>query len=444
MAIFVFFVFLMAAASARSEWHLMHPTKSDHTLRAIWGTSSDNVFAAGARGVILRYGGVRWQRMHAGTTRQIRDLHGIDGSNVFAAGFEGAMLHYDGSMWSDISGPATNGITHHGVWAYSATDVFAVGEGGSIVHYDGDQWTKMASPTTNTLHCVWGTSRDNVYAGGAQSVLLHYDGTEWSPVETGFVMKHTIKDLWGDAANNIHGVGGSQEEKAYHIHYDGSQWKERLFDNAESTLQAVWGNGPDDVWAAGGNGRIHRWDGTSWTSYTRRAFCIHGLWGSSPSDIFAVGDSGSISRFDGVKWNDMAKREHNLQASCAVSKEANGPSNMKTTPYISMPFGRRLPPVSTLSATADIWVISTETFWNPLISTPRSILSISGERPRTISGSWARGSNTASLSARARTAGRRWRRGIDSTAYGEAHLPMCTRALTSTRINPATIPITTT
>ena len=170
----------------------------------------------------------------------------------------------------------------------------------------------------HALRAVWGDSSDNVFAAGARGVILHYDGTEWSPVQTGFAMKHTIKDLWGDAANNIHGVGGSQEDKAYHLHYDGGQWTERLFDNAESTLQAVWGSGSDDVWAAGGNGGIHRWDGTSWASSTRVAFCIHGLWGRSPSHIFAVGDSGSISRFDGVNWNDMAKREHNLQASCGL------------------------------------------------------------------------------------------------------------------------------
>ena len=205
------FVFLCCFSSATvlAEWNVQHPTQSDHVLRAVWGTASDNVFAAGARSFILHYDGTRWERMQAGTTRQIRDLYGVDASNVYAVGVSGVMLRYDGTMWSDISGPATNGNTYHGVWANSATDVFAVGSRGSIVHWDGSQRTAMDSPTSNTLQRVWGTSATNGYAGGSGSVLLHYDGVSWKPMRADATASLDVEynDVWGSSGSDVFAVG---------------------------------------------------------------------------------------------------------------------------------------------------------------------------------------------------------------------------------------------
>lgn len=73
-----------------------------------------------------------WCKMH-NPDLQISDLRAIWGSSkndVFAVGFNGTILHYDGSNWSRmwLGGPG-NGfmIDLKGVWGSSGSDVFAVG-----------------------------------------------------------------------------------------------------------------------------------------------------------------------------------------------------------------------------------------------------------------------------------------------------------------------------
>ncbi|MGC4121752.1 MAG: carboxypeptidase regulatory-like domain-containing protein [Myxococcales bacterium] len=68
-------------------------------------------------------------------------------------------------------------------------------------------------------------------------------------------------------------------------------------------LQAVWGTGPDDVWAAGDLGTLIHWNGVVWTVVpsptTNR---LHNLWGAAADDVWAVGDGGTLLHWDGSTW----------------------------------------------------------------------------------------------------------------------------------------------
>ena len=70
-------------------------------------------------------------------------------------------------------------------------------------------------------------------------------------------------------------------------------------------LYAVWGSGPDDVWAVGDYGTIRHCsaDTTLWTiieSPTREN--LRGIWGSGRKDIWAVGENGTFLHYDGTDW----------------------------------------------------------------------------------------------------------------------------------------------
>ena len=66
-------------------------------------------------------------------------------------------------------------------------------------------------------------------------------------------------------------------------------------------LSAVWGSGPNDVWAVGYNMIVH-WDGTAWSMSPADVGPLDGVWGSSRTDVWAVGSAGAILHFDGMLW----------------------------------------------------------------------------------------------------------------------------------------------
>ncbi|MBL8952237.1 MAG: hypothetical protein JNK82_15750 [Myxococcaceae bacterium] len=72
-------------------------------------------------------------------------------------------------------------------------------------------------------------------------------------------------------------------------------------------LNAIWGSGARDVWAAGtlGQGRqAAHFDGTGWKRVALpEAAEIFGLWGASAADVWAVGDRGVIFHWDGAAWS---------------------------------------------------------------------------------------------------------------------------------------------
>lgn len=54
-------------------------------------------------------------------------------------------------------------------------------------------------------------------------------------------------------------------------------------------LGAVWGSGPNDVWAAGSGGTIIHYDGTTWTATPSGIHdTFHAVWGSGPNDVWVV------------------------------------------------------------------------------------------------------------------------------------------------------------
>ncbi len=69
-------------------------------------------------------------------------------------------------------------------------------------------------------------------------------------------------------------------------------------------LEAVWGSGPNDVWAVGWYGTIVHWDGTKWTRFeSGTQWPLFGIWGTGPNDVWAVGRFGTVLHWDGTSWS---------------------------------------------------------------------------------------------------------------------------------------------
>ncbi|MBI5067337.1 MAG: hypothetical protein HZB56_03785 [Deltaproteobacteria bacterium] len=70
-------------------------------------------------------------------------------------------------------------------------------------------------------------------------------------------------------------------------------------------VNAIWGTGPDDVWAVGDGGMLLHFDGTAWTAVDSGVRSqLLSVWGSGPQDVWAVGQS-AILHWDGTRMQRL-------------------------------------------------------------------------------------------------------------------------------------------
>ena len=171
------------------------------------------------------------------------------------------------------SGSGLTNATFFGTWAAADDDAWAVGDGGAIAHWDGAAWSLVDAGSPTTLRAVWGANGSDVWAVGEKGTILHNSGEGWvkTPIEP-----FEIPD----------------QEKPYKV---------------TSTLLAIWGAAPDDVWASGlpdsnGKGVFVHWDGELWTYapiFMDEVRTVRALWGWSKDRILVAGTQGMVYVFDG-------------------------------------------------------------------------------------------------------------------------------------------------
>ena len=196
----------------------------DWGLRAVWGSSAQNVWAVGfyftseSHAFIAHYDGTEWTNVVPPSPADAKDLTGVSGSaadDIHAVGTEhvrddnvsfGVLLHFNGTDWSEGRYPVENS-GFSGIWANSRTDAFAagfVGNRGLILHYNGTSWASMELPPgTGGLSAVWGSSGSDVYAVGDR-VILHYDGTRWTESTR---LDQALLGVWGSSSTDVFAVG---------------------------------------------------------------------------------------------------------------------------------------------------------------------------------------------------------------------------------------------
>lgn len=132
-----------------------------------------------------------------------------------------------------------------------------------------------------TLSGVWGSGPNDVWAAGSDGNILHWDGAAWAAQAV------LTRASPGDA-----GGSGSPPE----------------------SFLAVWGFGPNDVWAVTAGGTIVHCDGwkgtnTVWKTWSVSAppnrTSLRAIWGSIASDVWMVGgDSAAFRAFHAEGWSD--------------------------------------------------------------------------------------------------------------------------------------------
>jgi hypothetical protein len=305
-----------------SEWCLVTgvATHSGPSLRAVWGSGANDVWAVGDSGAVLHGDGTAWAPVPSGTDRDLRGVWGSGASDVWAVGEGEVILHWDGRAWSTVLAPAV-GPALMAVWGSAANDVWAVARGGTIVHWDGAAWTSVSSGTTDDLFGVSGTSATNAWALSAKAIL-HWDGAAWSESQR---LVADLRAIWSDGATDGWAVGGPWPQR-----WDGTKWSQSATghdDLVDGTYGSVWGTAPTDVWAVGTGGSIRHWTGAAWVlSSSGTALDLGAVWGSGPSSVWAVGN-GVILHFDGARWRPVLGDGEPLTKQGLVAGFSTGPDD---------------------------------------------------------------------------------------------------------------------
>lgn len=258
----------------------------------------------------------------------LTSVWGSGPSDVWAVGSGGTIVHWDGSAWKlTPTAPATQN-TLRGVWGSGPNDIWAVSRTDVIFHSTGfangtATWTPApgpgaALPEQRAATAIWGTSATDVRIAFLPRFL--FDPTpamynqwvkgndDWS-VSRGdgaiFAFWGTANDVWYVADNSetngwqramtVHGTPNTKGEMEWAL----------VESQSTSTLEGIWGSGPNDLWAVGDNGTI-RHLGASKTLWDVIASpttdALHAVWGTASNNVWAVGDNGTILHFDGQSW----------------------------------------------------------------------------------------------------------------------------------------------
>ncbi|MDX2092184.1 MAG: hypothetical protein SFX73_30240 [Kofleriaceae bacterium] len=255
-------------------------------LNGVFALTTDDVFAVGDAGTILRRQGGTWSAMTSTTTKNLRAVWAAGATDAWAVGASGTVLRWNGTAWA-AAGPTTT-TTLEAIWGSSATDVWAVG-GTSAFRWNGTSWT-LYGLSGSVMLDVHGTGPNDAWVASEGGYVKRWNGTSWSSVTSSGTGNFFAIRVLG--TNNVWittGVPGSRARS-----YNGSTWTNRdvsvVLHSLYSTGAELWGvTGPTSP------GKIARWSGTAWTTETPSVVTqpLRAISGVGTS-LWAVGDGGKI------------------------------------------------------------------------------------------------------------------------------------------------------
>jgi len=226
------------------------------TIRSIWGTSATDVYAVASV------------------------PHRVDNADP------SYLLHYAGPSGSGFTvDPLSTELPAHfdAVWGTSADDIWVSG--------------RVRTPSA----IIQGKVAHRVPTGDG--------GSSWRTEQPAHTpISETKNEMFGFSVSPTQAylVGFTSDlNNTSYVHIGVSNgagapftWTRTLFSTGPITpngLTAAWAASPSEFWLAGQFGRLRRWDGLNWrlaaVSLDGRPVqkAIHAIWGSGPDDIWAVG-----------------------------------------------------------------------------------------------------------------------------------------------------------
>lgn len=293
------------------------------TFTGVWGTAANDVWAVGGAGAILHHDGTNWTVRKQGVkTEPLYGVWGQSDGDIYAVGKRvmsnnqevGQVLRFDDQLdpAKDVEvmnlPPGTPAL--HAVWGRGDSDVFAVGDSGTILRYqsgDPSGWQQMTSTVTEDLLGLWGTDTqsadDVIIAVGERGTILKYSWTSETWIRQQSRTDIDLHAVWGSGPDNVFAVGFSIDNfnldtVILQYHDDNVGWWPIPW-SVPMTLTGVWGSGPHDVFAVAGSGDILHYNGSAWIRLEHVLRSPKAIWGYDENIVIA---GEGIYKHDGYRF----------------------------------------------------------------------------------------------------------------------------------------------
>jgi hypothetical protein len=194
------------------------PKTSGHIrcIRAIAGRA----YAAGMRRQVYRREGMdSWERMDMDVRTDLTGhgfaaIHGLDAASIYAAGLRGEIWYYDGMRWRQEDSPTKRIITD--IWCSASGKVFACGLGGTVLVRSDGVWRLVDHDAT--VDDFWSIREfgGRVFLAAMRD-LYELSGDTVVPVNFGhdapatcFALSVAGNTMWSVGAKNIFSFDGTR------------------------------------------------------------------------------------------------------------------------------------------------------------------------------------------------------------------------------------------
>lgn len=293
--------------------------KTSQLLRGVWGSGPQDFWAVGNSGTILRYDRNGWANASIMTPVPTNIYYSIWGSaadDIWAVGTGGIIMRWNGTIWAPAPGSASvTTTTLYAIRGSARDNIWATGSGTTRIRYNGNAWAVDASTgySATMAQALWVNQSGALALGSGTmgAASNRFDGSAWTTANVGFYSAMYGAHGFSDSDVWTVGVLGAL------FHYDGQNWSPAALSVPAGNFgfNAVWGSGPSDIWIGGYNGALpypnygylRHYNGTTWTptqiSPMPRINAIHG---TQPANVHAAGENGLIARFDGTSWTQLS------------------------------------------------------------------------------------------------------------------------------------------
>jgi hypothetical protein len=263
-------------------------------VNAIWGSGAQDIYAVGGTGLLLHSkGDGTWTAQMPQTSANLTGVWGSGPDDVYVAVNANVILHSTGDgKWEHQA--YDSGFTFTGVWGLDAEDVYLTGPGvvqGGASDWGSPQQVSNAAPT----FAIWGSSPTDLYVttgSAALSIIYHSDGDgTWKPQTA---PDATAGDaIWGLDAQHIWVAAD------YDVLFStgNGSWTSQLTAPMPKRVRAIWGAGPNAIYACTQQGLFYRSNGGGTWSVGQEIDpaadpdCTS-IWGTGPDDIYVAGPGG--------------------------------------------------------------------------------------------------------------------------------------------------------
>lgn len=288
---------------------------ADRPLRGVWALGADDVVLCGEAGYLAYRSKTKQAWVQNSVMQLFIDVHVVPSGDAFVLAASNTVRHIEPSGVDSASSPfgaPPNAGTPKAIWASSATDVWVATSQGLYQRDGNGAWSQRLA---GAVAAIWGDGVDNLWVVSGQVVLRTKPG----------------KPLENALAPTTFGQYTAISGRGQHIVVGTSLGQVVLLQAGSWTLLGPLASPPGKVLALAigdtatlyavvegvVSNTLQRWTGPSpgqWAVVSSAAFS-EDIWMSAVGELWLATKQGKVRRFDGTSWFDEPSLTHNsLQA----------------------------------------------------------------------------------------------------------------------------------